>query len=56
MTVSTSQFCFCLVRNPYALFNPDTSILMQKRDPYTGPLNREMSGDSENALLHCADV
>ena len=56
MTVSTSQFCFCLVRNPYALFNPDTSVLMQKCDPHTGPLNREMSGDSENALLHCADV
>jgi len=56
MMVSTSHFCFCLVRNPYALFNPDTSILIQKRYPYTRTLNRDMSGDSENALLHCADV
>ncbi len=39
-----------------ALFNPETSILFQKRHPYTGNLNRETSGDSKNAFLHCGDV
>ncbi len=39
-----------------ALFNPETSILIQKRHPYTGNLNRELSGDSKNAFLHCGDV
>ncbi len=38
-----------------ALFNPKTSILIQKCDPYTGNLNSEMSGDSENAFQHCGD-
>ena len=39
-----------------ALFGSDTFILIQKRHPYTRTLNKDMSGDSENALLHCADV
>jgi len=39
-----------------ALFNPKTSILIQKRHPYPGNLNRETSGDSKNAFLHCGDV
>ena len=39
-----------------ALFNPETSILIQKRHLYTGNLNSEMSGDSNNAFLHCGDV
>ena len=39
-----------------ALINPKTSILIQKRHPYTRNLNSEMSGDSENAFLHCGDV
>jgi len=34
-----------------ALFNPETSILIQKRHPYLGNLNSETSGDSKNALL-----
>ena len=38
------------------LFNPKTSILIQKCHPYTGNLNRETSGDSKNAFLHCGDV
>ncbi len=38
-----------------ALFNPKTSILIQKCDPYTGNLNSEMSGDSKNAFQHCGD-
>ena len=42
-------------RSPLALFNPETSILIQKRHPYTGNLNRETSGDSKNAFLHFAD-
>jgi len=36
----------------FALFNPKTSILIQKRHPYTGNLNSEMPGDSKNAFLH----
>ncbi len=39
-----------------ALFNPETSILIQKRHPYTGNLNSETSGDSKNTFLHCGDV
>ncbi len=39
-----------------ALFNLKTSILFQKRHPYTTNLISEMSGDSEIAFLHCGDV
>ncbi len=39
-----------------ALFNPKTSILIQKRHPYTGNRNSEMPGNSINAFLHCGDV
>ncbi len=39
-----------------ALFNPETSIFIQKRHPYTGNLNSETPGDSKNAFLHCGDV
>ena len=39
-----------------ALFNLETSILIQKSHPYTGNLNTETSGDSENTFLHCGDV
>ncbi len=39
-----------------ALFNPKTSVLIQRRHPYTGNVNSETSGDSRNALLHCGDV
>ncbi len=39
-----------------ALFNPETSILIQKRHPYTGNLNSETLGDSKNAFLHWGDV
>ena len=42
--------------NIAALLNPETSILLQKRHPYTGNLNRETSGDSKNAFLHWGDV
>lgn len=34
----------------FALFNPEPSILIQTRHPYTGKLNTEASGDSENEL------
>ena len=40
----------------FALFNPETSILVQKRHPYTGNLNRETSGDNKNAFPHWGDV
>ena len=41
---------------PRALLNPEMSLLIQKRHPYTGNLNSETSGDSKNASLHCGDV
>ncbi len=39
-----------------ALFNPEASIFIQKRHPYTGNLNPKTSGDSKNTFLHCANV
>ncbi len=39
-----------------AVFNPKTSIFIQRRHPYTGDLNSETSGDSKNTFLHCGDV
>ncbi len=39
-----------------ALLNPETSVFIQERHPYTGNLNSETSGDSINAFLHCGDV
>ncbi len=39
-----------------ALFHPKTSILIQKRHPYTGNLNSETCGDSQKTCLHCGDV
>ena len=39
-----------------AVLNPETSNLIQTRHPYTGNLNKETSGDGENASLRCADV
>ena len=38
------------------LVNPKTSTLIHKRHLYTGNLNREMSGDSKKAFLHCGSV
>jgi len=38
------------------LFNPKTSIPIQKRHPYTGNLHSGTSGDSRNAFLHWGDV
>ena len=39
-----------------ALFNPETSIFIQKCRPYTKNLNSETSGASSNAFLGCGDV
>ncbi len=39
-----------------ALLNPETSILIQKRHPYTRSLHSETPGDSKNAFLHWGDV
>ena len=39
-----------------AVFNPETSILIQKRHPYTGSLISETPGDSKNAFLQQGDV
>ncbi len=36
--------------------NPETPISIQKRHPYTGNLNSEMLGDSQNALLQWGGV
>ncbi len=38
------------------LFIPDMSILIQKCHPYTGDLNLETPGDSNDAFLHRGDV
>ena len=50
----------CVLSGTYgantAFLDPDTSILIQKRHPYTGNLNRETSGDSKNVFLLCGDV
>lgn len=35
-----------------ALFNPNPSIVTQKRHPRIGILNSEMPGDGANAFLH----
>ena len=41
---------------PLVLFNLEMSNSIQKRHPYTGNLNSETSGDSNNTLLHCGDA
>ncbi len=37
-------------------FDPKTSVLFHERHLYAGSLDREMSGDSRNASLHCGMV
>ncbi len=44
------------IRYPLALSNPKTSVLIQKRRPYTENLNSETPGDSKNTFLHWGDV
>ncbi len=39
-----------------APFNPETSILTQKRPFHNGNLNSETPGDSKNPFLHWGDV
>ncbi len=39
-----------------ALFNPEASVLIQKRHPCTGSLNSETSADSKHVLLFCGEV
>lgn len=36
----------------HALFNPNTSIWVQKHHPYTGNLDSETSGDNSIVFLH----
>ena len=54
--------CMCwssgtqLCSDTSALYNPKSSILIQKRHPYTENLNSETPGDSKNAFLHWGDV
>ena len=43
-------------RSKIALFNPKTSISIQKITLYIGYLNSKTSEDSKNVFLHCADV
>ena len=38
--------------DPGALFNPETSILIQKRHPYTGNLDQQTFWDTKNVFLH----
>ncbi len=44
------------VQHPTALLKLKTYVSIQKCHPYTGNLNREMSGDSRNVFLHCGNV
>ena len=46
-----SQLC-----SPCALFNPEPSTSTQQCHPYTGNLNSQTSGDSQNAFLHWGDA
>ena len=39
-----------------ALLNFKMYSLIQEHHPYTGTLNSETSGDSENTFLHCGDI
>ncbi len=39
-----------------AVFDTETSILIENRHPYTGNVNSEMPGDRQNAFLHCGDA
>jgi len=39
-----------------ALFNPNLYVYHQKRHPYAGNLNSEMSEDSKSVFLHWWDV
>ncbi len=38
------------------LFNPEMSIVIQRRHLDTGDINSETSGDSKNVFLHCGHV
>ena len=53
LTQKSSEHLLQDMAGQSALFNPEMSILIQKRHSYTGNLNREMSGDSKNGFLHC---
>ncbi len=39
-----------------ALLNPETSMLIQTCQPYTGNLNSHMPGDSKSTYLHWGEV
>lgn len=45
-----THICMCAEQR-MALFIPETSILLQNRHPYTGNLNSETFGDSQNTFL-----
>ncbi len=45
----------CTYMNPFFLILKYEGFI-QKHHPYTGNLNRETSGDSTNAFVHCGDV
>ena len=49
-------FCQQACRHIALLTSSKTSIVVQKRHPYTGNLNSEVSGDIKNAFLPCGDV
>ena len=43
------------VLDAIALLNPETSIFIQKRHPYTGNPSSKTSGHSQNVFLNCGD-
>jgi len=44
------------LRDKTALFNPETSVLIQQHPFYKGNLKSETPGDSKNTVLHWGDV
>jgi len=48
--------CSAYIAHQTALFNPETSILIQTRHPYTGKLNRQTSGDSKNTRFYIVEM
>ena len=53
-TKPTARHHVCYVAA--VLLNPTTSIVIQKRHPYTEGLNSEMPGISKSASLHCESI
>ncbi len=54
--VGQMQAAYIPAGSTWLISNPETSVLIQKRHPYTGNLNPKTSRDRKNVFLHCGDV